>query len=166
MQPLWKTVWRLFKKLKIELSFDPAIPLLGIHPDKSIIRKDTCNPMFISSVQLLSRVWLLVTPWTAACQASLSITNSQSPLKLMSIKSVMPSNYLILCRPVLLLPSIFPSIWVFSDEEIGKSKTFGGEKSKIIVLTVFVFWWGLLGVSHFVLVKYRGKREIFCSSTS
>ena len=55
-------------------------------------------------------------PWTAACQASLSITNSQSLLKLMSIKSVMPSNHLILCRPLLFLPSIFPSIRVFSNE--------------------------------------------------
>ena len=57
-----------------------------------------------------------MTPWTAACQASLSITNSQSLLKLMSIESVMPSNHLILCRPLLLLPSIFPSIRVFSNE--------------------------------------------------
>ena len=56
------------------------------------------------------------TPWTAACQASLSITNSQSLLKLMSIELVMPSNHLILCRPLLLLPSIFPSIRVFSNE--------------------------------------------------
>ena len=68
-----------------------------------------------SSVQLLSRVWLFVTPWTTACQASLSITNSQSLPKLMSIESVMPSNHLILCHP-LLLPSIFPSIRVFSNE--------------------------------------------------
>ena len=67
------------------------------------------------SVQSLSCVRLFATPWTAACQASLSITNSQSLLKLMSIKSVMPSNHLILCRP-LLLPSVFPSIRVFSNE--------------------------------------------------
>ena len=70
----------------------------------------------ISSVQSLSRVWLLATPWTAARQASLSITNSQGLLKLMSIESVMLSNHLILCRPLLLLPSIFPSIRVFSNE--------------------------------------------------
>ena len=67
------------------------------------------------SVQLLSRVWLFATPWTAAHQASLSITNSQSLLKLMSIESVIPSNHLILCRPLLLPPSIFPSIRVFSN---------------------------------------------------
>ena len=72
--------------------------------------------MLFSSLQSLSRVWLSVTPWTAAPQASLSIPNSQSLLKLMSIESVMPSNCLILCRPLLLLPSIFPSIRVFSNE--------------------------------------------------
>ena len=72
----------------------------------------------IYSVQLLSCARLFVTPWTAACQASLSITNSQSLLKLMSIESVMPSNCLILCHPRLLLPSIFPSIRVFSNESV------------------------------------------------
>ena len=72
-------------------------------------------PVQFSSVQLLSHVWLFVTPWTAARQASLSITNSWSLLKLMSIELVMPSNRLILCYP-LLLPSIFPSIRVFSNE--------------------------------------------------
>ena len=69
-----------------------------------------------SSVQLVSHVQLFAIPWTTACQASLSITNSKSPPKLMSIESVMPSNHLILCRPLLLLPSIFPSIRVFSNE--------------------------------------------------
>ena len=70
-----------------------------------------------SSVQSLSRVRIFVTLWTAACQASLSITNSQSLLKLRSIKSVMPSNHLILCH-ILLLPSIFPSIRIFSNESV------------------------------------------------
>ena len=69
-----------------------------------------------SSVQLLSCVRLFLTPWTAALQASLSITNSRSLPKLMSIELVMPSNHLILCRPLLLLPPIFPSIKVFSNE--------------------------------------------------
>ena len=71
---------------------------------------------FISSVQSLSCVRLIATPWTAARQASLFITNSQSLLKLKSIKSVMPSNHLILCHPLLLLPSIFPSIRVFMSQ--------------------------------------------------
>ena len=71
-----------------------------------------------SSVQLLSCIRLFVTPWTVVRQASLSIINSQSLLKLMSIDLVMPSNHLILCRPLLLLPSIFPSIRVFSNESV------------------------------------------------
>ena len=85
------------KKLKIELPSDSAI---------------------LSSVQLLSHVRLFVTPWTAARQPSLTITNPRSLLKLMSIESVIPSNHLILCHPLLLLPSVFPSIRVSSDESV------------------------------------------------
>ena len=73
---------------------------------------------FTSSVQSLSHVWLFATPWTAALQASLSFSISQSLLKLISLESVMPSNYLIFCHPLLLPPSIFPSIWVFSNESV------------------------------------------------
>ena len=72
----------------------------------------------LSSVQSLSHVRLFVTPWITACQASLSITNSRSLLKLMSIELVMPSNHLILCHPFLLLPSIFPSIRIFSNASV------------------------------------------------
>ena len=78
---------------------------------------DKIKPKF-SSVQSLSRVEVFATPWTAARQASLSITNSQGLLKLMSVESVMPSNHLIFCHPLLPLPSIFPSIRVFSNESI------------------------------------------------
>ena len=74
--------------------------------------------LLFSLVQSVMCVRLFATPWTAARQASLSITNAQSLLKLMSIKSVMPSNHLILCHPLLLLPSIFPSVRVFSKESI------------------------------------------------
>ena len=74
--------------------------------------------VILYSVQLVSCVQLFATLWTAACQASLSITNSQSLLKLMSIESVMPSNHLILCCPLLRLPSVFPSIRVFSNESV------------------------------------------------
>ena len=70
----------------------------------------------LSSVQSVSRVRLFTTPWTTACQASLSITNSQSLLKLMPLESVMPYNHLILCHSLLLLPSIFPSIRIFSNK--------------------------------------------------
>ena len=76
-----------------------------------------CSNILLS-VQSLSHVPTLSTPWTAACQASLSVASSRSLLKLMSIKSVMPSNHLILCCPLLLLPSIFPSIKVFSNESV------------------------------------------------
>ena len=72
--------------------------------------------MLCQSVQSLSHIQLIATPWTAARQASLPITNSSSLLKLISIESVMPSNHLILCHPLLLLPSVFPSIRVFSNE--------------------------------------------------
>ena len=72
----------------------------------------------LSSIQSLGDVWLFATPWTAAHQASLSITNSWSLLKLMSIELVMPSNYLTLCCPLLLLPLIFPRIRVFSSESV------------------------------------------------
>ena len=73
---------------------------------------------FWQSVQSLGCVQLFVTPWTTVSQASLSITNSRSLLELISIESVMPSNHLILCHPLLLLPSIFPSIRVFSNESV------------------------------------------------
>ena len=72
--------------------------------------------MQFSSVQSLNHVWLFATPWITARQASLSITNSQSSLKLMCIKSLMPSSHLILCRPLLLLPPILPSVRVFSNK--------------------------------------------------
>ena len=80
--------------------------------------KRCTTSLVISSVQLLSRVQLFVTPWTAARQASLSIINSWSLLKLMATESVMPSNHLILCHPFVLPPSIFLSIRVFSDESV------------------------------------------------
>ena len=84
-----------------------------MHPRLQQLEDST---QFQAQVHSLSHVWLFVTPWTAACQASLSTTDSQSLLKLMSIVSVMPSNHLILCYPLLLPLSIFPSIRVFSSE--------------------------------------------------
>ena len=88
----------------------------GAHPKKTLEGEGLV--ILFGPVQPLSRVCLFATPWTAARQASLSITNSRSLLKLMSMGSVMPSNHLILCRPLLLLPSIFPSIRVFSKESV------------------------------------------------
>ena len=84
--------------------------------DMVVTRTMSHQNILLTSVQSLSHARLFVTPWTAACQASLSITNSWSLLKLMSIELVMPSNHLILCVPLLLLPSKFPGIRVFSSE--------------------------------------------------
>ena len=96
------------------LSLPSHFPL-GNH--KSVLYVYESVSVLFSSVQLLSHIWLFAPPWTAARQASLSITNSQSLLTLMSIESVIPSSHLILCLP-LLLPSIFPSIRVFSNESV------------------------------------------------
>ena len=93
----------------------PFTPTKTQHREKNENKSKENRPQF-NSVQLLSRVRLFATPWTAARQAFLSITNSQSLLKLMSLISVISSNHLILCCPLLLLPSIFPSIRVFSNE--------------------------------------------------
>ena len=114
--------YSFFKTLKIKLPYDLAIPLLGIYPKrmKTLIWIYTCTPMFTTTlftVQFGRSVMSdSATPWITAHQASLSTTNSQSLPKLMSIESVMPSNHLILCRPLLLLPSIFSNIRVFSNE--------------------------------------------------
>ena len=114
-------------------NFSDIVKVVSRHVWKRTVRKAICKDFqckfsilppdevlyigsWFSSVQLLSRVQLFAAPWIAARQASLSITNSQSVPKLMSIESVMPSNHLILCHPLLLLPSIFPSIRLFSKE--------------------------------------------------
>ena len=94
-------------------SMDCSLPGSSVH---WILQARMLEWVQSSSVQSLSCVWLFVTPWTAAHQASLSITNSRSLLKLMSIKLVMPFSHLILCSPLLLLPSIIPSIRVFLSE--------------------------------------------------
>ena len=118
----WYKIYNLSCLLKGPILFLTELStLFFLHSSISITIQDTITFLYFhqcivfSSVQLLSHVQLFATPWTAACQVSLSITNSQSPPKPMSIESVMPSNHLILCHP-LLLPSIFPSIRVFSND--------------------------------------------------
>ena len=112
----------LSTKTEIFISYDPEIPLLDMpNSHECILDQVMCKRMFtaslfISSVQSLSHVQLFVIPWTASCQALLSIINSCSLLKLMSIKSMMPSNHLILCLPLLLLPPISRNNRVFSNE--------------------------------------------------
>ena len=90
--------------------------LWDFHTSQYLLPSPDHGSVQFSSVQSLSHVWLFATPWTAACQASQSIINCQSLPKLMSTESVMPSNYLFLCHPLVLLPSIFPSIRVFANE--------------------------------------------------
>ena len=119
-----------------------------------------------SSVQLLSRVWLFVTPWNAARQASLSITNSQNLLKLMSIESVMPSNHLILCLPLLLLPSIFPSIRSFLMSQFFPS---GGQSTGVSasasVLPMNIQDWFPLGWNGWISLQSKGLSRIFSNTT-
>ena len=118
------------------------------------------------SVQSLSHVQLIVTPWTTACQASLSITSSQSFPKLMSIELVMPSNHLILCHPLILLLSIFPSIRIFSNESalyIRWPKY--GVSASTSVLPINTQDWFPLGWTGWVSLLYKGLSRVFCSST-
>ena len=110
---------------------------------------------WIRSDQSLSRVWLFATPWIAAHQASLSITNSRSLLKLMSVESVMRSNHLILCRPLLLPPSIFLSIRVFSNESVLLSICPSNEYSGLISFRMD--WLDLLAV--------QGLSRVFSNTT-
>ena len=121
----------------------------------------------ISSVQLFSRVWLFATPWTAACQASLSITNSWSSLKLMSVESVMPSNHLTLCRPLLLLPSIFPSIrlfqWVSSSHQVAKVL---GVSASASVLPMNIQDWFPLGWTGWISLQSKGLSRVFSNTTA
>ena len=119
-----------------------------------------------SSVQSLSRVRLFATPWIIGCQASLSITNSQSSLKLMSIESVMPSSHLILCRPLLLLPPIPPSIRVFSNELTLRMRwpKFGVSAS-ISVLPMNTQDWSPLGWTGWISLQSKGLSRVISSTT-
>ena len=133
----------------------------------------TTNPL----VQSLSHVRLFATPWTAACQASLSFTISRSLLKLKSIESVMPSNHLILCRSLFLLPSIFPSITVFSDESAlcirwpryySFSFSIDPSNEYSVLISFMMDWLDLLAVQRTlksILQHHSSKASIFqCSA--
>ena len=119
-----------------------------------------------SSVQSLSCVWLFVTPWTAARQASLSITNSQSLPKLMSIELVMISNHLILCCPLLLLPSVFTNIRAFSNESVFTS---GGQNivvsASTSVLPMNIHYWFPLGWNGWIPLQSKGLSRVFSNTT-
>ena len=121
----------------------------------------------ISSVQPLSRVWLLATPWTAERQASLSITNSWNLLTLMSIESVMTSNHLILCHPLLLPPSIFPSSGSF---QMSQFFTWGGQSIRASVsasvLPMNIQGQFPLGLTGLISLLSKGLLSIFSSTTN
>ena len=119
-----------------------------------------------SSVQLFSRVWLFETPWTAACQASLSTTKSRSILKFMSIELVMPSNHLILCRPLLLLSSIFSSIRVFSNESVLRIR-WPKDWSFSFSISPSSEYSGLisLGWTGWISFKSKGLSRVFSNTT-
>ena len=122
--------------------------------------------IIFSSVPSLSCVWLFVTPWTATHQASLSFTISQSSLKLTSIESVMPSNHLILCRPLLFLPSIFPSIRAFS---MSRLFTSGGQSigpsPSASVLPMDIQAWFPLGLTGLISLLSKRFSRVFSSTT-
>ena len=119
-----------------------------------------------SSVQSLRRVQLFATSWVAACQASLSITNSRSPLKPMSIESMMPSSHLILCRPLLLLPSIFPASGSFP---ISQLFTSGGQSigvsASASILPMNTQDWPPLGWTGWISLQIKGLSRVFSNTT-
>ena len=119
--------------------------------------------IFISSVQLLSCVRLFVTSWTIACQASLFITNFRSLLKLMSIRLVMPSNHLILCHSFLLLPSIIPSIRVFSKEFFTSGGQSIGVSASASILPMNIQDWFPLGLTGWISLQSKGLSRVFSS---
>ena len=136
--------------------------------EKSIKKECICMCVCIfSSVQSLSRVRLFVTPWTAACQASLSITNSWSSLKLMSIELVMPSSHLILCHPLLLLSLIFPSIGVSSNESVLCIRCQRiGVSASTPVLPMNIQDWFPLGWTGLLSLQSKGLSRVFSNTTA
>ena len=115
-----------------------------------------------SLVQPVSHVWLFATSWTAACQASLSIISSRSLLKLMFIDAVMTSRHIILCRPLLLLPSIFPRIRLFSNESGGQST---GASTSASVLPMNTQDWFHLGWTGWISLQSKGLSRVFSNTT-
>ena len=119
-----------------------------------------------SSVQSLSHIWVFATPWTAAHQASLFITNLRNLLKFMSIESVTPSNHLILCHPLLLLPSIFPSIRVFSNESVLCIRWPNiGVSASASVLPMNIQDWFPLGLTGLISLQSKGLSTIISTAT-
>ena len=140
--------------------YEDHVPLRPIVSGKSWT---TRNDQF-SSVQSLSCAQLFATPWIAACQAFLSITNSQSPPEPMSIESVMSSNHLILCHPLLLLPSIFPRIRVFSNESAILIR-WPGVSAATSFLPMNTQDWAPLGWTGWISLQSKGLSRVFSNTT-
>ena len=127
-----------------------------------------CYNIWVSCVvviQSLSHVWLFVTPWTAACQASLCFTIFQSLLKLMSIESVIPSNHLIFCCPLLLLPSMFPSIRVFSNQSALCIRWPKYWSFSFSIFPVNIQGWFPLGLTGLISLQSKGLSRVFSKTT-
>ena len=142
------------------------IPDIILPLNNNFFKARWSHVQWISSVQSLSRVQLFVTPWTAACQASLSITNSRSLLKLMSIESVMSPNYLILCCPLLLLPSVFPASGSFPVSQFfasgGRSI---GVSASASVLPMSIQGWFPFGLAGLISFLSKGLSRVFSNTT-
>ena len=151
-------IW-LFEKLPKE---DFMLMMLIQHKDHGSSRALSQS---FQSVQLDTQSCpTFVTPWTAAHQTSLSITSSQSLLRLMSIESVMPSNRLILCRPLLFLPSVFPSIRVFSNEFFASGGQSIGVSASASVLLKNIQDWSPLGWTGWISLQSKGLSRVFCNT--
>ena len=153
--------------------FSPSLTIQKIHTSEYEPYLNSVHEYRFSSVQSLSHVWLFATPWTAAHQASLSITNSWSLVKLMSIELVMPSNHLIFCHPFLLLPSVFPSIRVFSNESVLRirwpkywSFSFSISPSNEYsgLISFRIDWFDLLGTKQENYMKQQRKILDWCET--
>ena len=144
-------------------------PLEAWHHKYSVYASWTNNcvsSVLFSSVQSLSRVWLSATPWTAACQASLSITNSRSSLKLTSIESVMPSSHLILCHPLLLLP---PTLQASESFPMSPLFAWGGQSTGVSALASFLPKntqdWSPLERTGCISLQSKGLSRVFSNTT-
>ena len=134
--------------------------------NKKFNKRKSVTHDWLSSVQSLSCVWFFATPWTAARQASLSIINSRSLLKFMSIKLVMPSNHFILCHFLILLPSIFPSIRVFSMNHFFASGGPSiGASTSASVLPMNIQDWFPLGLTGLISLQSKGLSRVFSNTT-
>ena len=158
--------WRIFMMADLKsLSHNCSIWFLMVFVD--FYSHECFNfPLILVSVQSLSHVWLFVTVWTAARQASLSITYSWSWLKLMSVELVMPSNHLILCHILLLLPAIFPSIRVFSNESVLRigDQSIGASASASVLSTNIQDWFPLGWIGWLSLLS-KGLSRVFSNTT-